>query len=285
MTYPCHWFSKQVGLAGDLGSTNDVLIPLCMTRSLRKDLIQPFDEPERVFHSNLKLFKTSTLDYSSSPEFNLFFKYEDQSEGEVIETITEPTIEEYMTRAREGHGPGIARPKIKEKDHFKLKANFLRNYMITLLVDQIMKMPMNILRKSLRLNEPTGSITTWDLKEKFLSKCCPPARTAKKIKEINNFQQDTDETLYQAWEQFKKLLLRCPQHYLTDMQEVILFYKGLDVPTRDILDFKGAIPSMKVTDAKKFIQDMVDHSQKWHNGTSTRCRSIENSDGLAAIQA
>ncbi|GJX91728.1 hypothetical protein Tco_0345054 [Tanacetum coccineum] len=28
MTYPCHWFSEQVGLAGDLGSTNEVLIPL-----------------------------------------------------------------------------------------------------------------------------------------------------------------------------------------------------------------------------------------------------------------
>ncbi|GJY44706.1 hypothetical protein Tco_0432919 [Tanacetum coccineum] len=28
MTYPCHWFSEQVGLASDLGSTNDVLIPL-----------------------------------------------------------------------------------------------------------------------------------------------------------------------------------------------------------------------------------------------------------------
>ncbi|GJU12505.1 hypothetical protein Tco_1134901 [Tanacetum coccineum] len=28
MTYPCHWFSEQVGLAGDLGSTNDTLIPL-----------------------------------------------------------------------------------------------------------------------------------------------------------------------------------------------------------------------------------------------------------------
>ncbi|GJS08665.1 hypothetical protein Tco_0365461 [Tanacetum coccineum] len=30
MTYPCHWFSEQVGLAGDLGPTNDVLIPLEM---------------------------------------------------------------------------------------------------------------------------------------------------------------------------------------------------------------------------------------------------------------
>ncbi|GKG43066.1 hypothetical protein Tco_0479750, partial [Tanacetum coccineum] len=30
---------------------------------------------------------------------------------------------------------------------------------------------------------------------------------------------------------------------------------------------------------------MADHSQKWHNGTSTRCRSTEASDGLDDIQA
>ncbi|GJZ19282.1 hypothetical protein Tco_0786079 [Tanacetum coccineum] len=82
-----------------------------------------------------------------------------------------------------------------------------------------------------------------------------------------------------------KTLRRCPQHYLTDMQEVILFYKGLDVPTRQILDSKGAIPSMKAADAKKAIQDMADHSKKWHNVTSTRTRSTKTSDGLAAIQA
>ncbi|GJT29177.1 hypothetical protein Tco_0909452 [Tanacetum coccineum] len=46
----------------------------------------------------------------------------------------------------------------------------------------------------------------------------------------------------------------------------------MDVPTRQILDSKGAIPSMKAADAKKAIQDMADHSQKWHNGTSTRTR-------------
>ncbi|GKG06933.1 hypothetical protein Tco_0329902, partial [Tanacetum coccineum] len=69
------------------------------------------------------------------------------------------------------------------------------------------------------------------------------------------------------------------------MQEVISFYKGLDVPTRQILDSKGAIPSMKAVDAKKAIQDMVDHSQKWHNRTFTMCRSTETSDGLAAIHA
>ncbi|GKD54350.1 hypothetical protein Tco_1287737 [Tanacetum coccineum] len=59
----------------------------------------------------------------------------------------------------------------------------------------------------------------------------------------------------------------------------------MDVPTRQILDSKGAIPSMKAADAKKAIQDMVDHSQKWHNETSTSYRSTKTFDGLAAIQA
>ncbi|GKB44621.1 reverse transcriptase domain-containing protein [Tanacetum coccineum] len=46
---------------------------------------------------------------------------------------------------------------------------------------------------------------------------CPPGRTRKKMEEIINFQQEPDETLYQAWERFKELLMKCPQHYLTEM--------------------------------------------------------------------
>ncbi|GJW09872.1 hypothetical protein Tco_1575699 [Tanacetum coccineum] len=112
-------------------------------------------------------------------------------------------------------------------------------------------------------NEQTCSIKTWeDLKTKFLNKYCPPGQTAKKIEEINNFQQEPDETLYLAWERFKELLMKCPQHYLTKMQEVILFYN----------------------DAKTAIQEIAEYSQKWHNGTS-RGRNTETTDGLAVIQA
>ncbi|GKC85000.1 hypothetical protein Tco_1140717, partial [Tanacetum coccineum] len=103
-------------------------------------------------------------------------------------------------------------------------------------------------------NEPTGSIKTWeDLKTKFLNKYYPPGRTAKKMEDINNFQKEPDETLYQAWECFKELLMKCPQHYLTKMQEVILFYNGLDVPTRQILDSRGVVPTKTATDAKATI--------------------------------
>ncbi|GKC21278.1 hypothetical protein Tco_1023428 [Tanacetum coccineum] len=68
------------------------------------------------------------------------------------------------------------------------------------------------------------------------------------------------------------------------MQEVVLFCNGLDVPTRQILDSRGAIPSKTVVDAKVAIQEMAEYSQKWHNGT-LRTRSTKTSNGLAAIQA
>ncbi|GKC08271.1 hypothetical protein Tco_0999881 [Tanacetum coccineum] len=67
--------------------------------------------------------------------------------------------------------------------------------------------------------------------------------------------------------------------------EVIMFYNGLDVPTRQILDSKGAIPTKTTADAKVAIQEMAEYSQKWHNGTSLKARSTKTSDGLAAIQA
>ncbi|GKA35568.1 hypothetical protein Tco_0722059 [Tanacetum coccineum] len=66
--------------------------------------------------------------------------------------------------------------------------------------------------------------------------------------------------------------------------EVILFYNGLDVPTRHILDSRGVVPTKTTADAKKAIQEMAKYSQKWHNETS-RGRSTKTSDGLAAIQA
>ncbi|GKF15306.1 hypothetical protein Tco_0056768, partial [Tanacetum coccineum] len=74
-----------------------------------------------------------------------------------------------------------------------------------------------------------------------------------------------------------------PSTLLNDMHEVIFFYNGLDVPTRQILDLKGAIPSKTAADAKIDIQEMAEYSKKWQNGTSSRTRSTETSDELAAI--
>ncbi|GJS61692.1 reverse transcriptase domain-containing protein [Tanacetum coccineum] len=282
-----------------------------MTKSSTNELFTPYKEPKREFRSSMRHFKTLSLDGLRSPDFNLL------SDQEYSEEEEAETMEQYMSKTRTNYGSGVVRPKIDNKDQFELKGQFLKElrekkfsgsdnkdanehiekvleivdlfHVPNITVDQLMLrvFPISLTGAASRWlrNEPTGSIKTWeDLKTKFLNKYCPPGRTAKKMEEINNFQQEPDETLYQAWERFKELLMKCPQHYLTEMQEVILFYNGLDVPTRQILDSRGAIPTMTAADAKKAIQEMAEYSQKWHNGTS-RGRSTETSDGLAAIQA
>nr|GEZ25670.1 hypothetical protein [Tanacetum cinerariifolium] len=86
----------------------------------------PFEEPKRVIHSTRKLSKTTSLDYFSSPEFDLFSDPDNRSEEEFAERMGEPTMEEYMMKTQEDYGSGIARLKINDKAHFQLKGQFLK---------------------------------------------------------------------------------------------------------------------------------------------------------------
>ncbi|GJT30107.1 retrovirus-related pol polyprotein from transposon TNT 1-94 [Tanacetum coccineum] len=229
------------------------------------ELFTPYKEPEREFLSSRRHFKTLSLDELRSPDFNLLFDQE-YSEEEEEEAMAE-TMEQYMSKTRTDYGSGELRENTfsgsdneDANEHIEKVLKIVDLFHVpNITVDQLMLQvfPISLTGAASRWlrNEPTGSIKTWeDLKTKFLNKYCPPGRTAKKMEEINNFQQEPDETLFQAWERFKELLM------------------------------KGAIPTMTAADAKKAIQEMAEYSQKWHNGTS-RGRSTENSDGLAAIQA
>ncbi|GKE62267.1 zinc finger, CCHC-type containing protein [Tanacetum coccineum] len=200
-----------------------------MTRSSTSELFTPYKEPEREFRSSRRHFKTLSLDELRSPDFNLFSNPE-YSEEEVAETMAE-TMEKYMSKTRADYGSGVVRPKIEDKDNFELKGQFLKElctntfsgsdhedvnehiekvleivdlfHIPNITIDQVMlrAFPMSLTGAASRWlkNKPTGSITTWDgLKTKFLNKYCPFARTAKKMEEINNFQQEPDENLYQA---------------------------------------------------------------------------------------
>ncbi|GJT94820.1 ribonuclease H-like domain-containing protein [Tanacetum coccineum] len=66
-----------------------------------------------------------------------------------------------------------------------------------------------------------------------------------------------------------------PTPYKSDIEETQPQDQDQRLPT---------VPTKTAAIAKTAIQEMAEYSQKWHNGTS-RGRSIENSDGLAAIQA
>ncbi|XP_071699557.1 uncharacterized protein [Rutidosis leptorrhynchoides] len=54
--------------------------------------------------------------------------------------------------------------------------------------------------------------------------------------EINGFTQRGDESLYDAWVRFKKLLRACPPHGLTKKEYINTFYRGCNTFTKQYLD-------------------------------------------------
>ncbi|GKD99665.1 reverse transcriptase domain-containing protein [Tanacetum coccineum] len=107
---------------------------------------------------------------------------------------------------------------------------------------------------------------------------------AKQLEDIHNFKQEGDESLYQAWERYNDLLYKCPTHDINSHQKVNIFYKGLSTMNRQLLDSHGLISGMTIAQALIAIQTMADHSQKWHDGTTSRnIRNSSSKDRLAAL--
>ncbi|GJX15951.1 hypothetical protein Tco_0216783 [Tanacetum coccineum] len=110
--------------------------------------------------------------------------------------------------------------------------------------------------------------THFELKGKFL----------KELRD-NTFSGSKHED---ANEHIEKVLEIIDLFYIPE--EVILFYNGLDVPTRQILDSKGAIPTKTAADAKVAIQEMAEATgpgfYQQNNGNSSypdRRQTVEES--------
>ncbi|GKA69685.1 hypothetical protein Tco_0775749 [Tanacetum coccineum] len=69
----------------------------------------------------------------------------------------------------------------------------------------------------------------------------------------------------------------------SDTEKVHIFYIGLDIPTRKILDSNGFIPLMTPTQALESIQVMADHSHNWYDETTTREEINDVLDNVDAI--
>ncbi|GKB05372.1 hypothetical protein Tco_0833567 [Tanacetum coccineum] len=161
------------------------------------------------------------------------------------------TIEQYIALIPDDIKPGIVNPKISDDVEFEINANFMRE---------------------LRHKVFTGT----DDEDAYEHVCT-------KLEEIRNFKQERDETLYHAWERYNDLLYQCTLHDLNSKQKIHIFYTGLDISTRKILDSNGFIPLMTPTQALKSIQVMADHLHNWYDESTTRERInivLENVDTI-----
>ncbi|XP_073049444.1 uncharacterized protein [Primulina eburnea] len=129
---------------------------------------------------------------------------------------------------------------------------------------------------------PLGSITTWvDLVTKFLSKYFPPAKSAQLKIDITNFRQREFEVLYEAWERYKELLRKCPNHGYAEWVQIELFYNGLDGPTRGNVDAAagGTIFSKTPEEAYELLEQMTINSYQWPSERS----GVQRTAGVYAV--
>ncbi|GKD30414.1 hypothetical protein Tco_1241192 [Tanacetum coccineum] len=128
-------------------------------------------------------------------------------------------MEQYTSKSITDYGLGVTRPKIDNKYQFELKGQFLKELRENTFNGSDHEDANEHIEKVLEivnlLHVPNITV------DQLMLRVFPISLTGVKMEEMNNFQQEPDETLYQAWERFKDLLMKCPQHYLTEMQEML----------------------------------------------------------------
>jgi len=76
------------------------------------------------------------------------------------------------------------------------------------------------------------------------------SRYIKAKSDISTFQQGNDEAFCDAWERFKTMLRRCPNHGFEDIAQLTIFHNGLRADTKMILD-AAVGGTMMVVDAEQ----------------------------------
>ena len=112
---------------------------------------------------------------------------------------------------------------------------------------------------------PYGSVDTWEeLVEAYLGRFFPPALTSERRREIIVFQQGEDESLYVAWERFKRLLRRCPMHGIDLKTQMDIVYHALNDISKGIIDASccGAFKRKSAEEAKELIEDLAKCNMK-----------------------
>ncbi|GJS32686.1 reverse transcriptase domain-containing protein [Tanacetum coccineum] len=132
-----------------------------------------------------------------------------------------------------------------------------------------------------------NSIHTFqEMVSKFLSKYFPPSMVTKLRNDISNFRQLLDESLFKAWERYKFLIDRSPNHNMLPVTQIHAFYNGLTVRHRDTINAAGGtFIKRRPEECYDLIENMTAHHNDWdtsaHKGESSS--STNSSSEIAAL--
>ncbi|KAK8975369.1 hypothetical protein V6N11_057463 [Hibiscus sabdariffa] len=168
---------------------------------------------------------------------------EQNQNAAVDQEVARPrAIRDHLAPMLDDLGPGIVASEIQAA-HFELKPvmfNMLNS--IGQSEDPLARMRGSIFvhfwkARNWLSGVPSGSMQSWaDLCRSFLMRYNPPNMHTQLRNDIASFRQADDESMYECWDRYKGLLRKCNNHGFQDWTQVVMFYNGVNAPTRMMLD-------------------------------------------------
>ncbi|GJV07852.1 putative reverse transcriptase domain-containing protein [Tanacetum coccineum] len=162
------------------------------------------------------------------------------------------TMEQYLALSRENQAPGVVKPEIGGNVNFEIKSQFMRELREDTFSENKDEDDHDHIDRVLSIvglfNIPGVS------KDAIMLRVFPFTLTGAAKRWVDRLAPGTINT----WDLLKKAFIQSHQ--------------------------KGPIPGMRPAEALTAIQTMADHSQKWHDGTTSRnIGSSSSKDGLVAL--
>ncbi|KAE8726680.1 hypothetical protein F3Y22_tig00006570pilonHSYRG00206 [Hibiscus syriacus] len=260
-----------------------------MTRNNPEEPLEPIDpEIERIFRQRRHAQRVNMYQLGNQG----IGHEEDQNSGanlNIGNTARPRAICDHLNPILEDLNPGIMAPDI-QATHFELKP-VMFNMLIS--IGQFGGMPNEDARQHIRnflkvcdsfrqqgvhkdvlklklfsyslrdrarawlSDVPAGSMESWtDLCKFFLLRYNPPNMNTQLRSNSAFFRQADDESMYECWDRYKALLRKCSNHGFQDWTQVVIFYNGVNAPTRMILDASANVTLLEKSPTEVF--DILD---------------------------
>nr|GEV34544.1 reverse transcriptase domain-containing protein [Tanacetum cinerariifolium] len=217
------------------------------TRSSARNLFPPLDNPKLTFRRRSRVHPTLLNDFKMATDGNGDPPVPDLR---TMKKLCQPTLN--------GRGGSIA-PIAIQAMNFGLKNDMIQQF------DRL----------------PKNSINTFEQMEKmFLGKYFPPSVVTKLTNKITNFRQRPDESLFEAWEHYKRSIDRCPNHNMLLVTQIDTFYNVLTLRHCDTINVAAGETFMKrrPEECYDLIENMTAHQNDW----DTFVQQSESSSSIAS---
>ena len=125
---------------------------------------------------------------------------------------------------------------------------------------------------------PYGLVNNWEeLVEAYMGRFFHLSLTSERGGKIIVFKQGQDESLYNAWKRYKRLLKICPMHGVDLTTQMDIFYHSMNYTSKGIIDaaYCGAFKRKSAEEAKQLIEDLAKcnyRASSETSGSSSRMR-------------